>query len=94
MQIVLLISGAAFIAAALAVTIRRLVQSPPRSKPRAAMWATVLQLAAVAAFLVLAAQNMHSHKTIFWLQVATVALMAINVVVTLVLQEKPQKPSA
>lgn len=94
MQIVLPIAGAAFIVAALIVTVRRLVQSQPHSKARGAMWGTIGQLGAVAVFLILATDHMRGGKALVSWELIALALTAVNVVLTLVISKKRAKSSA
>ncbi len=94
MQLAVPTVGATFILVALIVTVRRLVQSQPRSKTRTAMWGTLGQLIATAIFLVLATDHMHGGNTLFRWELVAMGLAAFNVVLTLVISKWRAKSAA
>ncbi|SPM36233.1 hypothetical protein MRAB57_4073 [Mycobacterium rhizamassiliense] len=90
-----LVAGAIFIVVAAVVTVRRLLQSQPRTYARKAMWSNLLQLVVVAIFLVLAALETHNTNAfVRWAPRVTVLLTALNVVVALATTERRARPSA
>lgn len=93
MQLAVPIAGVTFILVGVIVTVRRLVQSPPSSSTRRALWGTIGQLGATAIFLALATYHMHRGNPLFRWELVAMGLTAFIVVLTLITSKWRTKSS-